>query len=127
MRAAKFPTNKKTNMDIRERAFKLAEQHGLVVVPCREKYAKGLSGWQTLAKSYEGSLWELATGFGISAGKTSGITVIDVDAPDREWFDKFWAQSGLAPTTTVETPSGGLHLYYEYDQRRGGRPLLKRG
>ena len=72
-------------MSLREQAFKLAEQHDFVVVPCREKYAKGLSGWQTLTKSYEGnSLWELATGFGISAGKTSGITVIDVDAPDRE-------------------------------------------
>ena len=43
--------------------------------------------------------------------------MIDVDLPSREWFDKFWAQSGLAPTTTVETPSGGLHLYYKYDAR----------
>ena len=72
-------------MVIREQALKLAEQHDFVVVPCREKYAKGLSGWQTLTKSYEGKLWDLATGFGI--GATSCITVIDVDAPDRELLE----------------------------------------
>ena len=32
-------------------------------------------------------LWDVATGFGISAGKNSGVTVIDVDLPDRKWFD----------------------------------------
>jgi len=102
---------------LKEQALRLAAEHGLVVLPCREKYAKGLSGWQTWEKSYEGKLWDVATGFGISAGKHSGVTIIDVDAPDRKWFDAFWAQSGCTPTTTVETPSGGLHLYYKYDPR----------
>ena len=69
---------------LKEQALKLAADQGVVVLPCREKYAKGLSGWQTWTKSYEGRLWDVATGFGISAGKNSGVTVIDVDAPDRE-------------------------------------------
>ena len=102
---------------LKEQALRLAAERGVVVLPCREKYAKGLSGWQTWEKSYEGKLWDVATGFGISAGKHSGVTVIDVDLPDRKWFDAFWAQSGCTPTTTVETPSGGLHLYYKYDPR----------
>ena len=95
-------------------------ERGMVVLPTRCKFPRGVSGWQKLEKSYlrtDGDLWEKATGFGIQTGKRSGVTVIDVDKPDREWFDKFWAQSGLAPTMTVETPSGGLHLYYKYDAR----------
>jgi len=69
----------------------MAKAHGVVTVPCREKYAKGLRGWQELQAPYDGPLWEVATGFGISCGEVSGVTVIDVDAPDREWFDAFWA------------------------------------
>ena len=81
---------------LRKQAFSLADKHRLVTVPTREKFPKGLPGWQKLGKSYDGGLWEVATGFGICAGEVSGITVIDIDAPDREWFDAFWAQSGPA-------------------------------
>ena len=99
-----------------EKAFALSEETGFVVIPTRCK-APLVSGWQGLEKTYDGHKWGDATGFGIQTGWRSGVTVIDVDLPSREWFDKFWAQSGLQPTTTVETPSGGLHLYYKYDAR----------
>ena len=91
-------------------------ERGMIVLPTICKFPRGIKGWQHLEDSVrDNEHWENATGLCIQTGKRSGITVIDVDKPDREWFDKFWAQSGLAPTTTVETPSGGLHLYYQYD------------
>ena len=91
---------------------------GFVVLPTRCKFPKGIPGWQKVESTWEDMAdWNRATGYCIKTGHWSGVTVIDVDKPDREWFDKFWAQSGLEPTTTVETPSGGLHLYYKYDKR----------
>ena len=99
-----------------QQALKMSEL-GLIMMPLKNKFPGGLGGWQGLTQSYEGHLWGDATGFGIQTVKRSGVTVIDVDKPSREWFDKFWAQSGLQSTATVETPSGGLHLYYKYDPR----------
>ena len=90
---------------------------GLIVMPCKKK-RPWYSGWQKLEKSVDDiRLWNEATCFSILTGKKSQVTVIDVDAPDREGFDKFWKEMKLEPTTTVETPSGGLHLYYKYDER----------
>ncbi len=113
---AKMVTAKRLTDEQIQQALKMSEL-GMVMMPLKNKFPGGLSGWQGLTQSYEGHLWGDATGFGIQTGKRSGVTVIDVDKPSREWFDKFWAQSGLQPTTTVETPSGGLHLYYKYDER----------
>ena len=51
---------------------------GLIMMPLKNKFPGGLSGWQGLTQSYEGHLWGDATGFGIQTGKRSGVTVIDV-------------------------------------------------
>lgn len=50
---------------------------------------------------------------GIITGKISGLTVIDIDAKeDQANADRMLA---LFPETyTVQTPSGGYHLYYQY-------------
>jgi len=102
---------------LEKQAITLGVKHGFVMLPTRMKFPKGVSKWQKLKKSYSGARWKDATGFSILTGLPSGVTVIDVDAPDRKWFDDFWAHWALPPTTTVETPSGGLHLYYKYDAR----------
>ena len=90
---------------------------GLIVMPAKLK-RPWFRGWQQLTKSVDDPVkWSMATCFSILTGKKSKVTVIDVDAPDREWFDEYWKKLALPPTTTVETPSGGLHLYYKYDER----------
>lgn len=76
-----------------------------------------LKGWQKRPKQYTGPLWNKSNGCGIRTGESAGITVIDVDAPDREWFDRFYKHAKLEPTTWVETPGGGYHLYFKYDGR----------
>ena len=61
----------------------------LIVMPCKKK-RPWYSGWQKLEQSVDDiRLWNEATCFSILTGKKSQVTVIDVDAPDREWFDKF--------------------------------------
>lgn len=50
-------------------------------------------------------------GVGIITGEVSGLTVVDIDTKDSIHMKR-----GDFPTTyTVRTPSGGWHLYYEYD------------
>lgn len=50
-------------------------------------------------------------GIGIVTGKVSGLTVVDIDVKEEPVTDR-----GVFPLTyTVQTRSGGYHLYYEYD------------
>ncbi len=48
---------------------------------------------------------------GIITGKISGVTVVDIDTKGETVVD--WKQ--FPATFTVKTPSGGYHLYYQYD------------
>lgn len=54
--------------------------------------------------------------YGVHA-RPSGLYVVDVDAGPgkvgRETWVRLNNEHGLAPTFTVETPSGGWHLYYQ--------------
>lgn len=65
-----------------------------------------------------GSFVSDGVGIGIVTGKVSGITVIDIDVkgyPPEEITDR-----GVFPLTyTVQTKSGGYHLYYDYDGGEG--------
>ena len=102
--------------EIKIMAFKLAKEHNFIVFPTRDK-APRCGGWQNLTEPYtdmEG--WRKANGYGIQAGARNGFTVIDVDLPAMPWFLKFRENYGLKETTTVKTPSGGLHLYYKYNK-----------
>ena len=92
---------------------RLTDDHGFVAIPTRNKRPLP-RGWQNYSRTYNGPLWQNANGCGLLTGEESGITVIDIDAPDRDWFDKFWLHHKLEPTTWVETPSGGCHIYYKY-------------
>lgn len=52
---------------------------------------------------------------GICTGEISGITVVDIDVGG----DAVTSLSAFPETYTVETPTGGYHLYYEYDPEIG--------
>ena len=92
-------------------------KRGYIVLPGRNK-RPWYSGWNKMTESVtDENIWNMANCFSILTGKKSGLTVIDIDAPDRKWFDEWYPKLNLKPTTTVETPSGGLHLYYKYDSR----------
>jgi putative DNA primase/helicase len=49
---------------------------------------------------------------GIVTGAISGITVVDIDVKG----DTVVPLDTFPPTFTVKTPSGGYHLYYQYDK-----------
>lgn len=49
---------------------------------------------------------------GIVTGAISGITVVDIDVKG----DTVVPLDTFPPTFTVRTPSGGYHLYYQYDK-----------
>jgi hypothetical protein len=55
----------------------------------------------------------------ILTGQPSGLVVVDVDVEGLgAWYglcDRF----GTPPTATVQTPSGGLHVYFAHDYSRG--------
>ena len=100
---------------LKQRAVSMAEEHGFVMVPTREKHP--MNQWRRQKKSYgvKGKFWDMCTGFGIITGELSGITVVDIDTPAMEYFNTNILPN-LKKTTIVETPSGGLHLYYNYNQ-----------
>ena len=87
----------------------------LIMMPTRDK-APITAGWRKLDKTYDDSGWEKCNGYGIICGKKTGLMVIDVDnkGDTVAWFDRFVEHFNLEPTTWVNTPSGGYHLYYEY-------------
>jgi archaellum biogenesis ATPase FlaH len=57
----------------------------------------------------------------IRTGLVSGITVVDVDGPEgRDAFFDAIPEGEIWPETlTVATPSGGCHMYFQYDARLG--------
>jgi len=46
-------------------------------------------------------------------GPRAGVTVIDVDSPNLQWFDRAIKRYGETPLMW-RTPSGGVHLAYRY-------------
>ena len=91
------------------------KKHKFICIPTRNKMPL-VRGWQKLTAPYQGSCWSDCNGVGILTGKKTGITVVDVDAPDRAWFDKFVEHFKIKPTTWVLTPGNGYHLYFRYSQ-----------
>lgn len=51
----------------------------------------------------------------IVTGKISGVTVIDLDGTAEQWLKDQGFELPITPT--VRTQSGGLHLYFKYDER----------
>lgn len=96
--------------------------NGFSVIPVKDK--RPLVAWQEFqtrrATPEEVEAWFTQwpdAGLGIVTGAISKLVVLDVDghvADPANWV----YEQGLTPTMTVQTPSGGLHLYYDHP---GGR------
>jgi predicted P-loop ATPase len=91
---------------------------GYSVIPLRKDKKPLIAGWKEFqTKAADQDLltewWEKypQANIGIITGKISGITVVDIDVKG----DTVVPLETFPETYTVKTPSGGYHLYYEYD------------
>ncbi|MBP6946295.1 MAG: bifunctional DNA primase/polymerase [Candidatus Pacebacteria bacterium] len=92
---------------------------GYSIIPLKKDKKPAITSWLDFQK--EPATEEIIEGWwlshpeaniGIITGKISGITVVDIDVKGD---DKAVALSTFPETFTVATPSGGYHLYYQYD------------
>jgi hypothetical protein len=106
--------------DTTERALMYAECYGWAVLPCTPggkapMIAKGFYGATTCAFTLERWFedWPSAN-IALRTGTESDLVVIDVDLYKKDCrFKELEQRYGPLPKTrTVQTPSGGLHLYY---------------
>lgn len=83
---------------------------GFSPLPYRERYATD----QELEAWFEGS----DNNIGIVTGKLSNLLVIDLDRAKPEYDEENTIQyvGDTIETPMVETPSGGLHIYYQYPE-----------
>ena len=56
---------------------------------------------------------------GIPTGPINNLLIVDVDVKDQgmEEFSKYIDSYGSPNTLTISTPSGGLHLYFNYNSK----------
>lgn len=92
--------------------------HGYSVIPIRKGDKKPAAKWDKYKSEYADieTIQETWTkhpelNVGIVTGSISGITVIDIDTKDPHNITPL---SSFPETYTVQTPSGGYHLYYQY-------------
>lgn len=102
----------------------LALHLGFVPIPDKGKRPI-LPNWQNttkqtaLRKVADAERTGQADNIGILTGKPSGIVVVDVDVSKGglNFWNELVKQHGEPETLTVETPSGGYHYYFKYDDR----------
>lgn len=108
-------------MSISEQAFAYHTQ-GYSIMPCKQDKRPLLTSWkqyQTIPPTDDNILqWfskETKNNIGIITGKLSNLTVIDIDTKQGTQQANADHLLTLFPATyTVQTPSGGYHLYYTY-------------
>ncbi len=96
---------------------------GWSVVPAHQTTKRPLGEWKERQKTRL-SKEELLTMFekypnanvGIITGRISGVSVVDVDVKDGAKGLESLKKLNLPPTYTVQTGSGGFHLYYAYKE-----------
>ena len=74
-----------------------------------------IADWENRATTHpDPTKWRHDQGTGIACGP-SGIIVVDLDIPHgpTSWFNLINGIGRATSTYTTETPSGGLHLYYD--------------
>ena len=73
-------------------------------------------GWQKPEFEEDGKVGP-SGGYGIPTGKLNQIVVVDLDVkPDKgiDGVDSLTKLGPIPPTTIVQTPSGGAHIYFQY-------------
>ena len=102
-----------------QQALQLRETNGFSVIPITPNDKKPLASWKKYQTDFATDE-ELYTWFdgansnrniGVVTGNISQITVVDIDHKDPK---KKTPLSKFPKTYTVQTPSGGYHLYYKY-------------
>lgn len=83
------------------------------------KQATGKTRWkdfqERLPTLKERQIFMQSDHIAIVTGKISGVTVIDLDGTAEQWLKEQGFELPITPT--VRTQSGGLHLYFKYDER----------
>ena len=99
------------------KAFEYAVR-GYSIIPIRKNKIPLIASWKNFqdvaANEDQIEAWWKETpsaNIGIVTGKISGITVIDIDTKGG----KAVSLDVFPKTYTVKTPTGGYHLYYQYD------------
>lgn len=103
-------------MNQQEKALQYAND-GWAIFPTQGKIPlKGSGGFKDATQD-QGKITEWwkdgAHDIGLATGRANNLTVIDIDNSDGKASERLalWP-----PTFTVATPSGGYHLYYQYDE-----------
>ena len=97
------------------------EAMSFVYVPAKlDQKRPVLSGWTKCTKSDNYEIDLKKNNIAIVTGSASNIFVLDIDIKDGglDWFNKFASShkyNYTTKTTCVKTPSGGIHLYFLYD------------
>lgn len=118
---------------MKKEALTLASQHGFHVFPVSSPLAGGpaagkrplVKAWQDVAtvdpKSIE-EWWDRwpEANIGIATGAKSSVWVLDVDVKKEDGFASLrkldQELGGLPETLKAKSGSGGLHLYFRYEQ-----------
>ena len=113
-------------------------QAGYTVIPCRPD-KKPCIPWGSITTTDAAQIHEWARTYkqpvaGVLTGNCSGVWVVDVDVPKptdpsdgRKTLDSLQKVHGSLPETfTVETPSGGLHLYFKMPKDGDVRNSVKK-
>lgn len=98
--------------------------YGFIPIPVKGKKPV-LPRWQTttaqtaLRKVEHAVEQGLADNIGILTGAPSGVVVVDIDVSrgGLEFWNTLLQEHDLPETFTVKTPSGGRHVYFDYDDR----------
>lgn len=92
--------------------------NGYSIIPLKQNKKPLISAWSEFQKKPATDKmieewWEKNpnANIGIITGKISGVTVVDIDVKEG----KSVPLDTFPKTFTVETPSGGYHLYYKYN------------
>ena len=102
--------------------FDLYENLQFVWVPAKKKEKRPVrSAWTESTLEDNEKINMEHNNVAILTGKKSNIVVIDCDVKDRgvEYFQSLCSQNKYnyaVNTMTVRTPSGGIHVYYKYDE-----------
>ena len=95
-----------------EAALQYASRHGWAVLPMHKKKFYTRDGVRIATRDPNIiKQWGWAENFGMACGEPSRTDVLDVDDPATAGFD---LDALSASTLAATTPSGGLHLFFEF-------------
>ena len=106
--------------------FDLYQSLNFVHVKARKQEKRPVfSGWTKNTFDENSKIKISENNVAIVTGKVSGIFVLDIDIKDGglDWFQRFASQHKYNYTNSTLaclTPSGGVHLYFQYEDKIGG-------